>query len=89
VEKFPEKWEEEAPKVENSSKEFLVFVDAFRVFVDQQGETTTQNQETTKLMGYITEGLGAIGSAPSGGSTKATIKARLPNSFARKETKTK
>jgi len=89
VEKFPEKWEEETLKVENSSKEFLAFVDAFCVFVDQQGGTTTQNQETTKLMGCITEGLGAIGSAPNGGSTKVTIKARLPNSFARKETKTK
>ncbi len=75
--------------MKNSSKEYLAFVDAFLVFVDQQGETTTQNQETTKLMGCITEGLGAIGSALSGGSTKLTIKARLPNSFARKETKTK
>jgi hypothetical protein len=38
-------------------------------------------------MNCITKKLGAIGSAPSGGSTKMTIKARLPNSFARKETK--
>jgi len=43
----------------------------------------------TKLMSRIAEGLGAIGSAPSGGSAKTTIKARLPNSFVGKETKTK
>jgi hypothetical protein len=40
-------------------------------------------------MNHIKKGLGAIGSAPSGGSTKPTIKARLSDSFARKETKTK
>jgi hypothetical protein len=40
-------------------------------------------------MNHIEESLGAIGSAPSGGSTKATIEARLLDSFARKETKTK
>jgi hypothetical protein len=43
-----------------------------------------------KLMNCIAEGLGAIGITPNGDSTKVTIiKARLPNSFARKETKTK
>jgi hypothetical protein len=40
-------------------------------------------------MNDIVEGLGAINSAPSGGFAKATIKVRLLNSFARKETKTK
>ncbi len=40
-------------------------------------------------MSHIVEGLGAIDSAPSGGFTKATIKARLLDSFAGKETKTK
>jgi hypothetical protein len=40
-------------------------------------------------MSYIVEGLGVVKNAPSKGFTKATIKARLPNSFARKEMKTK
>jgi hypothetical protein len=40
-------------------------------------------------MGQIVEGWGIIGGAPSEGSTKVAIKVRLPNSFARKETKTK
>jgi len=40
-------------------------------------------------MNRIVENLGAIGSAPSGGFTKVTIKARLPDFFAGKETKTK
>jgi hypothetical protein len=78
VENFLEKRKKDTPKVENSSKEFLAFVDAFRVFVDQQGETIMQNQETTEFMGYIAKGLGTIGSAPSGGSAKVTIKTRLP-----------
>ncbi len=49
----------------------------------------TQNQETTKLMNHIAKGLGAISNAPSGGSAKATINARPPDPFIRKETKTK
>jgi hypothetical protein len=40
-------------------------------------------------MNHIEEGLGAISSAPSGGSTKATIKVKLLDSFISKETKTK
>lgn len=40
-------------------------------------------------MNCIVEGLGAIDSAPSGGSAMATIKARLPDSFTRKDTKIK
>ncbi len=48
-----------------------------------------QNHKTTKFMGRITERLGAIGGAPSGGFAKVTIKARLLDSFGRKETKTK
>jgi hypothetical protein len=40
-------------------------------------------------MNCIAKGLGVIDDAPSGGSSKATIKAKLPNSFAKKETKTK
>jgi hypothetical protein len=43
----------------------------------------------TKLMGQIVKRLSAIGGVPSGGSTKVTIKVRLSNSFAGKETKTK
>jgi len=43
VDKFPQRQEEEAPKVEKWSKEFLALVDAFHVFVIQQGEATTQN----------------------------------------------
>jgi hypothetical protein len=70
-----------------SSKEFLAFVDGFCVFMIQQGEATTQNQEITKLMNFIAEGLGAIDNAPSGHFAKATIKVRLLNSFVRKETK--
>ncbi len=40
-------------------------------------------------MNCIVENLGAIGNAPSGGFAKATIKARLPDFFTGKETKTK
>jgi hypothetical protein len=40
-------------------------------------------------MNCIVENLGAISSAPSGGFAEATIKARLLELFARKETKTK
>jgi hypothetical protein len=40
-------------------------------------------------MSYMVEGLGVIENAPSKGFTKATIKARLSNSFAIKEMKTK
>jgi hypothetical protein len=43
-----------------------------------------------KLMNHIAKGLGVIGVASSGDSTKVTIiKARLSNSFVGKETKTK
>jgi hypothetical protein len=40
-------------------------------------------------MNHIVKSLGAIANAPSGGFVKATIKARLLDSFVRKETKTK
>jgi hypothetical protein len=40
-------------------------------------------------MSQIVEGWGIIGGAPSGGFTKVAIKARLPNSFVGKKTKTK
>jgi hypothetical protein len=73
VDKSLEKQEEEAPRVEKLSKEFLAVVDAFHVFVVQQGEVTTQNQETTKLMNCNAKSLGAIDNARNGGSTKATI----------------
>ncbi len=75
--------------MEKMSKEFLALVEAFCVFVVQQGEAITQNQEMAKLMNHIVEALGDISNASSGGSTKATIKVRLPNSFVWKETKTK
>jgi len=41
VDKSPEKQEEEAPRVEKFSKEFLAFMDTFCVFLVQQGEVTT------------------------------------------------
>ncbi len=64
MDEFHEKWEEAIPKVENSSKEFLALVDdVFYLSVVQQGKTTMQNQEITKLMGCIAKGLGTIGSA--------------------------
>ncbi len=44
----------------SSSKEFFTLMDAFRVFVVQQGEATTQNQKITKLMNHIAKKLGAI-----------------------------
>ncbi len=55
----------------------------------QEGETTTENHKMAKLMGQIAEGLGVIDGVLNGGSTKVTIKARLLDSFAWKETKTK
>jgi hypothetical protein len=61
----------------------------FTPFVVQQGETIAQNQEIAKLMNRITENLDVICNVPSGGSTKVTIKVRLLDSFAKKETKTK
>jgi uncharacterized protein YfdQ (DUF2303 family) len=57
--------------------------------VVQQRETTTQNHEMAKFMAQIMEGLGAINGVPSEGFAKVTIRARLPNFFTRKETKTK
>jgi hypothetical protein len=54
-----------------------------------KGKRRHKNQETTKLMNCIVDELSAISDAPSGGSNKTTIKARLSNSFVRKETKTK
>jgi len=57
--------------------------------VVQHKETTSWNNKISKLTGQIMEGWGIIGGAPSGGFTKVAIKARLPNSFAWKETKTK
>ncbi len=64
-------------------------MDVLCVFVVQQGEAMAQNQKIAKLMNHIVEGLGAIDRTPSGGLAKATIKARLLDSFAGKETKTK
>jgi hypothetical protein len=43
VDKSLEKQKEEAPRVEKSSKKFLALMDVLRVFVPQQGETTSQN----------------------------------------------
>jgi hypothetical protein len=89
VDKSPETREEESPKVDQTSKEFLAFLDVFWSFVVQERETTTENHKMAKLTGRIAEGLGVIDGALNGGSTKVTIKARLLDSFARKETKTK
>jgi hypothetical protein len=61
----------------------------FTCFVVQQGEATTHNQKTTKLMNHIVKNLGAINNVPSGGFAKVTIKVRLLDSFVKKETKTK
>jgi hypothetical protein len=55
------KTQEGGPRVRSSSKEFLAFVNVFRVFVVQQGEATTHNQKITKLMNHIAKNLGAIG----------------------------
>lgn len=41
--------------MEKSSKEFLALVDTFHVFVVQQREAMTQNQEIAKFMSYIAE----------------------------------
>jgi hypothetical protein len=49
----------------------------------------TLHNETTKIMGPITKGLGLINVVPNGGSTKVAMKARLLNSFTRKEMTTK
>ncbi len=73
--------------MEKSSKEFLALMDAFCVFVVQQGEVTTQNQEIVKLISRIVESLGVIENAPSMGFTKSTIKAKLSNFFAKKRRK--
>jgi hypothetical protein len=89
VDKSLEKRKEEVPKVEKSFKEFLTFVDTICTFVVQQGKAMTHNQKTSKFMGHIMEGLGTINSAPSASFAKVTIKARLLDSFVRKETKTK
>jgi hypothetical protein len=59
VDKFFKK-QEGGPRVRSSSKEFFTLMDAFRVFVVQQGEATTQNQKITKLMNHIAKKLGAI-----------------------------
>jgi hypothetical protein len=83
VDKSPKK-QNEGPKVEKSSKEFLALMDTFHVFVVQQGEATTQNQKIAKFMSCIVKGLGAIDSALSGGSTNVTIKVMLLDSFAKK-----
>jgi hypothetical protein len=89
VDKYFEKQEEEAPRVEESSKKFFVLVDIFCVFVVEQGEVMAQNQETTKLLNHIAKGSGAIGNTPSGGFAKVTIKVKLSDFFAKKKTKTK
>jgi hypothetical protein len=52
----------------------------FTHFVVQQGENTSKNQETTKLMNHIVKNLGAITNVPSGGSAKVSIKVRLLDS---------
>jgi len=75
--------------VEKSFKEFLTFVDTLCTFVVQQGKAMTHNQKTSKFMGHIVEGLGAINNAPSAGFAKVTIKVRLLDSLIGKETKTK
>ncbi len=49
-----------------------------------KGKPYHKTKREPRLMNRIVEGLGAIGSAPSGGSTKVTIKATLFDSFARK-----
>jgi heme-binding NEAT domain protein len=51
VDEFQNMQKEANPKVDQTSKEFLAFLDAFQSFMVQQGETTTQNHEMTKLMG--------------------------------------
>jgi hypothetical protein len=89
VDKFPKTQKEANPKVEDKTlKEFWPSLDAFQTVLVQRRETTTQNNESTKLMGRIAKGPGVIGVAPNGRS-KVAMKARLLDSFARKETNTK
>jgi hypothetical protein len=54
-------------------KEFWPSFDAFQTIVVQQKETTTQNNETARLMGWIAKGLVVIDIAPNGGSAKIIV----------------
>jgi len=40
----------------------------------QQGETMSQNNEITKIMGWIVKGLGVIGITPNGGFAKLDLR---------------
>jgi hypothetical protein len=55
----------------------------------QHGKAMTQHNEITKIMGQTANGLDVVGAAPSGGSAKGAIKARLPYFFIGKEMKMK
>jgi hypothetical protein len=52
VHKSPKTWEETSPKVvDKMSKDVFAILDVFQIFVVQQGETTTHNNKTAKLIG--------------------------------------
>jgi hypothetical protein len=53
VDKSFETWEEASPKMDQTSKEFLAFLDIFWSFVVQEGETMVENQKMAKLLGQI------------------------------------
>jgi hypothetical protein len=74
VDKFPKTRKEVNPKVEDKTlKELWPSFDAFQIVVVQQKETTTQNNETARLMGWIAKGLVVIGVAPNGGFAKVIV----------------
>jgi hypothetical protein len=67
---------------------FLDLLNSFKTFMAQHNETMMQHGEVTRMWNQIIVGLGALRTTPHGVSTKAMMKARLPNSFAGKEMKT-
>ncbi len=91
VDKSPKTREEASPKeVNKMSKEFFAILYDFQMFVVQWGEIVAHNNKIAKLLHWIKESLGVINSTWfEWGFAKVTIKVRLLNSFARKETKTK
>lgn len=48
-------------EVDKTSKEFFALLDTFRAFVVWQNKATSQNNEITRFMGQIVEGLNVIG----------------------------
>jgi hypothetical protein len=72
-----------------SSKNNLALLDTFKTLMVQHSTTIMQHNKVVKIMGQVTKGLNVTSVAPSGGSIKVAMKAKLLNSFVGKETKTK